>query len=166
MENSSKVESYLSFKLGEEVFAANVDQVVNILEMVRITEVPRTPDYMKGIINLRGDVLPVIDTRIKFGLESAEFTKNTCILVMEVKLSNEDIRVGALVDSVVEVLNITESDIQPPPAFNESKKEDFIRGMVRVDDKFMILLDVDKVFSGEEILELKESTIEVVSEEA
>ena len=156
----NKTTSYLSFKLGEEVFAASTDYVMNILEMVTITDVPQTPGYMKGIINLRGDVLPVIDMRIKFGLTPTEFTKNTCILVMEVKLDDEDVKIGALVDTVEEVINIDESEIRPSPTFNEKKGEDVIQGMVEAEDKFMIILDVNKVFSREEILELNTSVLE------
>ena len=107
-EEQKLLDSYLSFKLGDELFAANVAKVLNILEMVKITKVPKAPEYMKGVINLRGNVLPVIDTRTKFGMTPTEFTKNTCILVLDIIVDGEDIQVGALVDSVQEVLEITE----------------------------------------------------------
>ncbi len=160
MENKTetKVTSFLSFRLGDETFAANVDQVLNILEMLRITEVPRTPEYMKGIVNLRGEVLPVIDARLKFGMPAAEHTKNTCILVLEVDVNNESIKVGALVDSVVEVLEIRDSEIKPPPVINEKSKTPFIKGVIKVEDTFIIVLDINKVFTTDEITLLDEST--------
>ena len=160
MENKteSQLSSFLTFRLGEETFAANVSQVLNILEMIRITEVPRTPEYMKGIINLRGEVLPVIDTRLKFGMAAAGYTKNTCILVIEVELNNESVKVGALVDSVLEVLEIRESDIKPSPVINEKSKSQFIKGVIKSDDTFIIALDVNKVFTTDELTLMDEST--------
>ena len=98
-------DSYLSFKLGDEVFAAHVSKVLNILEMTKITKVPRAPEYMKGIINLRGIVLPVIDMRLKFGMTEAVFTSNTCIIVLELDFEGKVIHVGAMVDAVQEVLD-------------------------------------------------------------
>ena len=96
--------SYLSFKLGDEIFASNVSKVLNILEMMKITKVPKAPTYMKGVINLRGTVLPVVDTRLKFGMLPIELTTNTCILVLDVKVDEESVHIGAIVDSVQEVL--------------------------------------------------------------
>ena len=106
-----KINSYLTFKLGEEEFAAHVGKVLNILEMTKITEVPKSPDYMKGVINLRGSVLPVIDTRIKFGMTPTEYTPNTCIVVMDIDMDGDSIHVGALVDSVQAVLEIEDTQI-------------------------------------------------------
>jgi purine-binding chemotaxis protein CheW len=159
-ETITVLNSYLSFSLGEEVFAANVGKVLNILEMTKITEVPKAPDYMKGVINLRGTVLPVVDTRIKFGMTPTEYTTNTCIVVMEVEMEGENIQVGALVDSVKAVLEIEDSEIKPPPSIGSKYKSEFINGMVKVDDKFIMLLDMEKVFSSDEIISLKEKTNE------
>ncbi len=163
MENKIEIKStsFLSFLLGEETFAIHVGQVLNILEMVKITEVPRTPDYMKGIINLRGEVLPVIDTRMKFGMTPTEYTKNTCILVCEVEVNHEMIKVGALVDSVVEVLEIRDTDIKPTPVIHEKSKSQFITGVVKIDESFIILLDINRVFSTTELLKLDESKDEI-----
>lgn len=157
-EDLKQINSYLSFKLGEEVFAAHVSKVLSIMEMTKITKVPRSPEYMKGVINLRGQVLPVVDTRIKFGMSPTEFTKNTCIVVMEVELGEEHVQVGTLVDSVQEVLEITEDQIQPPPSIGSKYQSEFIYGMAKVDEKFIMLLDMDKVFSAEEISNLQTST--------
>lgn len=158
MEQQKLLDSYLSFKLGEELFAANVAKVLNILEMVKITKVPKAPEYMKGVINLRGNVLPVIDTRKKFGMTPTEFTKNTCILVLDIIVDGENMQVGALVDSVQEVLEIKEESIQPPPNIGSKYRSEFIFGMAKQNEDFIMLLDMDKVFSLEDITDLKEQT--------
>jgi len=154
----SAIKSYLTFRLGEETFAANVGKVLNILEMVKITQVPRSPDYMKGVINLRGSVLAVIDTRIKFGLSPTVISKNTCILVLDITIDSEDVTIGALVDSVQEVIEIDENTIQPSPSIGSKYKSEFITGMLKHNDQFIMLLDIDKVFSTEDIVVLKETT--------
>ncbi|HAN19336.1 MAG: chemotaxis protein CheW [Bacteroidetes bacterium GWC2_33_15] len=150
-EAMDKTISYLSFHLGEEEFAAHVSKVLNILEMIKIIEVPNAPEYMKGVINLRGTVLPVVDTRVKFGMTPTVYTPNTCIVVMDVEIENEMVKVGALVDSVQAVLEIEESMIQPPPSIGSKYKSEFIYGMAKIDDKFIMLLDMEKVFSNDEI---------------
>lgn len=159
-EISTELGSYLSFNLGEEQFAANVGKVLNILEMTKITEVPKSPDYMKGVINLRGTVLPVIDTRIKFGMTPTVYTNNTCIIVMEVEMEGELVQAGALVDSVQAVLEIEKEEIQPPPSIGSKFKSEFIDGMAKIEDKFIMILNMEKVFSTEEIVSIKEKTNE------
>jgi len=151
-DNIVMLNSYLSFQLGEEIFAANVSKVLNILEMTKITKVPKAPAYMQGVINLRGTVLPVIDTRIKFGLPPTEVTTNTCILVLDIEIEGETLQVGGLVDSVQEVLEIEPKQILPPPNIGNKYRSQFINGMFKVDDdNFIMLLDMDKVFSVEDI---------------
>ncbi len=157
-EDLKRINSYLTFKLGEEEFAAHVSKVLSIMEMTKITKVPKSPEYMKGVINLRGQVLPVVDTRIKFGMTATEYTKNTCIVVMEVEMGNDSVQVGALVDSVQEVLEITEDQIQPPPSIGSKYQSEFIYGMAKIDEKFIMLLDMDKVFSAKELSSLQSST--------
>jgi len=153
--------SYLSFKLGDEVYAANVSKVLNILEMTKITKVPKAPDYMKGVINLRGTVLPVIDTRIKFGLTPTEYTPNTCILVLDIDVEAESIQVGGLVDGVQEVLEIEENQILPPPNIGNKYRSEFISGMYKVnDEQFIMILDMDKVFSADELIAVADLTKE------
>lgn len=156
----TKINSYLSFNLGDEEFAVNVSKVLNILEMLKITEVPKSPEYMKGVINLRGTVLPVVDTRIKFGMTPTEYTNNTCIVVMEIEMDNDIVKVGALVDSVQAVMELEDSEIQPPPSIGSKYKSEFIYGMVKVDEKFIMLLDMEKVFSAEDVIMVKEKTEE------
>jgi purine-binding chemotaxis protein CheW len=153
-ENKSESNSYLTFKLGKENFGAHVSQVLNILEMTKITEVPKTPDYMKGVINLRGMVLPVIDTRIKFGLAETEYTSNTCIVVMDLQLEGETVHIGAIVDEVLSVIEIGEDQIEPPPSIGNQYRSEFIYGMAKVDEEFIMLLDMHKVLSSQEIADL------------
>jgi purine-binding chemotaxis protein CheW len=157
MENDAALSSnsYLSFKVGDELFAAHVSKVLNILEMTNITVVPRAPEYMLGVINLRGAVLPVIDSRIKFGMPVTEKTADTCIIVTEVQIENDTVRVGALVDAVQEVLEIEKDEILPPPSIGSKFKTDFIQGVMNVNEQFIMVLDMDKVFSTEEIISLK-----------
>ncbi len=154
-ENSvSKISSYLTFKLGEEEFAAHVGKVLNILEMTRITEVPKAPSYMKGVINLRGSVLPVIDTRIKFGMSATECSASTCIVVMDIDLEGESVHVGALVDSVQAVIEIDAAAIMPPPSLGSKYRPEFIVGVANVGESFVMILNMDEVFSSEEISDL------------
>ena len=155
---NSKINSYLTFKLGDEEFAAHVGKVLNILEMTRITEVPKSPNYMKGVINLRGSVLPVIDTRIKFGMTPTEITPNTCIVVMDIDLAGESVHVGALVDSVQAVIEFEEDKILPPPSLGQRYRSDFIEGVANIQDTFIMILNMDAVFSTEEIIDLQEKT--------
>lgn len=149
--NTDSTKSFLSFKLGEENFAIEVMKIMEILEVSKITKVPHAPDFLKGVVNLRGGVLPLIDGRIKFGMSAIEFTVETCILVLNINIKDEKLVVGALVDSVSEVFEIETSRIQPSPTIGARYRADFIQGMIKEEDRFMMLLDIDKVFSTEEI---------------
>ncbi len=169
-EEIKKLNSYLTFKLGDELFAANVGKVLNILEMTKITEVPKAPDYMKGVINLRGTVLPVVDTKKKFSMGETSFTANTCILVLDIEMDGDSIHVGAIVDSVQEVLEFEDKQIQPPPSIGSKYKSEFIDGMVKYNEDFIMILNMDLVFSIDELSIMKEKTPEkekqVVDEKA
>jgi purine-binding chemotaxis protein CheW len=155
-ENLTTITSYLTFRLGDEVFALNVSRVHKILGVTNITEVPRAPNYMKGVINLRGNVLPVVDTRVKFGMPPVEKTKSTSILVCEVNIGNEAVILGLLVDAVNAVMKLEEEDLLPPPSIGDRYKSEFISSMAHVKDKFVIVLNMDAVFSSEEQIDLKE----------
>ncbi|HVD97480.1 MAG TPA: chemotaxis protein CheW [Cytophagaceae bacterium] len=157
-ETNIEIESFLTFKLGEEVFAVKVEKVMEIQELKQITKVPKTPSYMKGVVNLRGNVLPVIDTRIKFGLSQIVETVNTCILVLKIEMENDFILLGLLVDSVQEVLELPASQINPPPSIGSKYKSDFIIGMGKIKDDFIMLLDIDKIFSVDDIVEVQQTT--------
>ncbi len=139
--------SYLTYTLKEETYGIHVGKVINILEMTGITRVPKTPEYIKGVINLRGTVLPVIDTRIKFGMDAAEDSKNTCILVLEPEIDGKRVMVGAVVDSVKAVVEITEDRILQVPSIGKAYKTDFLSGMIESNDKFIMLVNIDKVFN-------------------
>lgn len=156
-EIKSKVGSYLSFKIGSEEFAIHVDHVLSILEVQQITKIPKAPEYLKGIINLRGKVLPVIDTRVKLNMPATEYTNNTCIIVMDLQMNNELIQIGALADSVSAVLEIDETKINNSPEIGNGYKAEFIEGIVDVDEHFILILDVIKLFTTQEIIELKKS---------
>lgn len=150
-EKLAKTNSYLTFKIGEELFGANVSKILSILELTKITRIPRTPDFIRGVINLRGAVLPIIDIRLKFGLTQTEFTSNTCILVLEIDMDSVTVKIGALVDSVQEVLELEESDILPPPNIGTKYKSDFIEGMFKLENSFVVLLNMNLIFSEDEI---------------
>lgn len=154
------LESYLSFRIGSEIFAANVKNVLNILEMTKITQVPKSPEYMKGVINLRGIVLPVIDSRIKFGIQETEITTNTCIIVLELHTNGEPIMIGTIVDAVKEVLEIGQDDILPPPSIGTSFRSDYLKGMAQSEEGFIMILDAEKVFGTDEIVDMQNLTKE------
>ncbi len=154
----NEVNSYLSFKLGNETFAAHVNNVINILELTNITPVPRSPEYMKGVINLRGTVLPIIDTRLKFGMSETVFTIKTCILVLNVNIDGENVLIGGLVDSVLEVFEIDVKDLLPIPSIGKKYKTEFIKGLIRLNEEFVIILDIDKMLSIDDATLIIESS--------
>lgn len=154
------MQSFLSFKVGEEYFAATVGKVLSILDLVTITRVPGSPSFMLGIINLRGAVLPVIDSRIRFGIEPGPFTANTCIVVMEVNFGQELINIGMLVDGVQEVIEIHPDSIMPPPGLGSKYKAGFLQGIIHYAGRFILLLNVDALFSSDELLVLEEGVNE------
>ncbi|OGU17362.1 MAG: chemotaxis protein CheW [Geobacteraceae bacterium GWC2_53_11] len=142
---------YLTFKLDEEIFALDVAKVREILEYSTVTKVPRTPDFMRGVINLRGSVVPVIDLRLKFGMTATEQTINTCIIVAEVGMDDEIILLGALADSVQEVNEMEPAQIEAAPHIGTRLSTDFIKGMGKQDNHFVMILDIDKVFQTDEL---------------
>ncbi|HKN18611.1 MAG TPA: chemotaxis protein CheW [Dissulfurispiraceae bacterium] len=147
---------YLTFKLDEEIFALDVAKVREILDFTDITKVPQTPDFMRGVINLRGSVVPVVDMRLKFGMSKSEKTVNTCIVVAEVTTEGETTVLGALADSVQEVIELEPAQIEPAPRIGTKLRTDFIRGMGKHDGRFVMILDIDKVFSSDEITLVQE----------
>jgi len=147
----TEMAQYLTFTLDDEVFAVNIAKVHEVLDFTKITKVPKTPDYLRGVINLRGSVVPVADMRLKFGLPKTEKTVNTCIVIMELSLDGDNTVLGALVDSVQEVLDLEPGQIEPAPRIGTRLKTEFIKGMGKREDQFIIILDIDKVFSAEEL---------------
>jgi purine-binding chemotaxis protein CheW len=142
---------YLTFKLDDEVFAVGIDKVREVLDYTTVTKVPQTPDFMRGVINLRGSVVPVVDMRLKFGMPRTEKTVNTCIIIVEINLKDETTVLGALADSVQEVLDLEPEQIEPAPKIGTKLNTDFIRGMGKQDEQFIIILDINRVFSSEEL---------------
>lgn len=142
---------YLTFKLDEEIFALDVAKVREILECNSVTKVPQTPEFMRGVINLRGSVVPVIDMRLKFGMSATEQTVNTCIIVVEVVIEEETSILGALSDSVQEVIEMEPDQIEPPPHIGTRLNTEFIKGMGKHEGNFIMILDIDKVFSEGEL---------------
>jgi purine-binding chemotaxis protein CheW len=156
---------YLTFCLGAESFAVDVAKAREVIDDISITAVPQTPEYMLGVINLRGSVVPVIDMRRKFGMETVEQTVDTCIIVLEVNVEGESIVVGALADSVSEVLDIYPEQIEPPPRLGTKLNTDFIQGMGNCNDEFVIILNIDKVFSVDELQLVREINEEMNEED-
>jgi purine-binding chemotaxis protein CheW len=149
---------YLTFKLDEEVFALDVAKVREILEYNIVTKVPQTPDFMRGVINLRGSVVPVIDMRLMFGMSATEQTVNTCIIVVEVALEGETSVLGALADSVQEVIEMEPEQIEPAPHIGTRLNTEFIKGMGKHEGDFIMILDIEKVFSAGEIAAVAQSS--------
>ena len=157
------VKPYLTFTLDDELFAVEVAKVREVLDYTTITKIPKTPEYMRGVINLRGSVVPVIDLRLKFGMSKTENKINTCIIVLEIKLEEETIILGALADSVQEVFELEPDQIEPAPKFGTRFRAEFLRGMGKRDENFIMILDMDKVFSSDELalVQQKEETAEL-----
>ena len=150
--DSMSSQQYVTFSLGEELFGVEVSRTREILSLAPITKVPQTPNYLLGVINLRGQVEPVVDMRLKLGLLAGEDTDDTCIIVVEVQVDGEVITVGALSDAVREVLDIRADQIELPPRLGTRLKTEFIAGMGKVDDQFMILLNIDRIFNSDDLV--------------
>ena len=150
-QSSAAPSQYLTFTLDKEQFAVDIHQVREVLEFTSITKVPRTPEFMRGVINLRGSVVPVVDLRLKFGLTRTEQSIDTCVIITEVESKGEKLVLGALADSVQEVLELEPGDIEPPPRMGTRVNIDFIRGMGKRDEKFLILLDLERVLTEDEL---------------
>jgi purine-binding chemotaxis protein CheW len=142
---------YLTFTLGKEIFALDIATVREVLELANITRIPRTPHFMRGVINLRGHAVPVVDMRLKFGMEPVQDTVNTCIIIVEVALDDEVTVLGALADSVREVTEIKPEEIDPAPRMGASVDINFIQGMAKLDEDFVMILDINRIFSAEEL---------------
>lgn len=156
--NVADVQQYLTFMLGEETFAMNILNIKEIIEYGQLTEVPKMPHFIRGVINLRGAVVPVIDMAARFGRKSSTVTRKTCVVIIEVEFEEEQHVVGVMVDAVNEVLDISSDQIEPPPSFGANIRPDFIAGMGKVNDKFVIILSVNRVLSMDELSVLASET--------
>lgn len=162
---ATETSQYLSFKLDGEIYAMDINNVREVLDLTQITKVPRMPDFMRGVINLRGGVVPVVDLRLKFGLQETEIGVDTCIIIIEVSLEGEETILGIMVDSVQEVMSLESDQIEPPPKIGTRLKTEFIRGMGKKDNDFIIILESKKVFSAEElaVVQISESQLPQVN---
>ncbi len=147
---ADKEGKYLTFSLAKEEYGIGILKVKEIIGMMSITTVPRTPGFVKGVINLRGKVIPVVDLRLKFGMEEIAYTERTCIIVVEISGQAGPVLIGIVVDSVSEVLNVKGGDIEETPTFGARLDTDYILGMAKMNGGVKILLDINRVLSGEE----------------
>jgi len=142
---------HLIFKLAAEDYGLDILKVKEIIGLMDITSVPRTPDFVKGVINLRGKVIPVIDLRLKFGLPQAEYDERTCIIVVEANQQGQAVLMGIVVDAVSEVQNVKAEDVEPTPSFGTELDTKYIKGLAKIDGRIKILLDIDRALSNEDI---------------
>jgi len=159
MAEKSAIETsqHLTFTLGKEVFALDIASVREVLELTSITKIPRTPDFMRGVINLRGHAVPVMDLRLKFGMPKAAATVDTCIIIVEVDFEGDRIIMGGMVDSVREVFEISTDRIEAAPRMGTSISTDYIKGIGKQDDVFIIILDIARIFSAAELALAREA---------
>jgi purine-binding chemotaxis protein CheW len=156
----TETSQYMTFKLGNELFAISVAQVREVLEISQITRVPTAPAYMRGVVNVRGQATPVVDLRLKFGLPAVADTLHTRIIVMELELEGEATVLGAVADSVHEVIELEPANVNPPPRIAMRWRTDFIQGMGKRGDSFIIILDVNAVFSSDAVALVREAWTE------
>jgi len=154
---AEKEGKYLTFTMADEEYGIGILKIKEIIGMMPITTVPQTPEFVKGVINLRGKVIPVIDLRLRFGIEAIDYTERTCIIVVEIAGSAGTVQMGIVVDAVSEVLNINEEDVEDTPTFGTKLNTDYILGMAKMEGGVKILLDIDRVLSAEEIAVLEEA---------
>ena len=164
---AAETDQYLTFKLDTETYAVNVIHVQGILEWMRITRLPRASEIMRGVVNVRGNVVPLMDLRLKFGMTKTEQGRDTCIINMEVVVNDEKLVIGVLADAVEEVIELDESHIDPTPRIGTRIDTEFIKGIGKRDDGFIIILNVERIFSQQEMDMMQEaSAVSVPQEEA
>jgi purine-binding chemotaxis protein CheW len=152
---AARAGKYLTFQLGPEIYGLEILKVQEIVGMMKVTRVPGTPGFVRGVINLRGQVIPVVDMRLKFSMPAKEDNEKTCIIVVQVAADGRRITMGTIVDEVSEVQDIAAGQIEDSPSFGENVRTDFLIGMGKVGQKLVLLLDVDKVMAGAEIVALE-----------
>ncbi len=146
---------YLTFSMAGEEYGIGILKIKEIIGMMAITSIPQTPGFVKGVINLRGKVIPVIDLRLRFGIEAIDYTERTCIIVVEITGESGTVQIGIVVDSVSEVMTIKGDDVEDTPTFGVSLNTEYVLGMAKMEDGVKILLDIDKVLSADEITAIK-----------
>ncbi|MBN2010793.1 chemotaxis protein CheW [candidate division KSB1 bacterium] len=142
---------YLTFKFDNEHYALEISKVREVLDFIKVTKIPRTPDFMRGVINLRGNVVPVVDLKLKFGMAAIEKSVDTCIIISEIKVDDNDTVLGLMADSVDEVIEMEPKNIEHAPQIGMRLNTEFIKGVGKRSDEFIIILDIDKIFSADEL---------------
>lgn len=150
MKNKHK-KVYLSFRLGKETFAVSVKKVLEVLQKQHITEVPDVPAYIRGVINFRGDILPICDARIKFNMDGETDEDKYVVIVLDLEINHQNIRIGAIADGVKDVISIEENDIRPVPEMGLKYNAEYLSGMIKSGDSFIMVLNVDKIFTTDEV---------------
>lgn len=149
--SENNLNQYLTFTVSNELYALNVSNIREVLEFQTVTKVPRMPDFMKGVINLRGSVVPVLDLKMKFGLGDTDKTIDTSVIVTEMEMEEETVVIGLLTDAVNEVLELNEEEIEPTPYMGTKVQSEFIKGMGKKGEEFIIVLDINRILSAQEI---------------
>lgn len=147
----------LTFSLGKEGYGVSILKVKEIIGMLEITPVPKTPNFIKGVINLRGKIIPVMDLRLKFGMPQEDYNERTCIVVVEISVNNNQRLLGVVVDTVSEVVNITSEQVEPPPEYGMTVEHNFILGIGKLKDRVVIIIDIEEVFHCDEMLKMLDS---------
>ncbi len=155
---TTKLGKYLTFTLDEEEYGIGILKVKEIIGMMNITSVPRTPEFVKGVINLRGKVIPIVDLRLKFSMKAIPYSERTCIIVVEIDSKDTTVLIGIVVDAVSEVLNVKEDEIEEAPTFGTKLDTGYILGMAKMEGGVKILLNIDKVLSSKEIEVLEKAS--------
>lgn len=158
-------QQYLTFLLADEEYAISILRVKEIIGYDMVTSVPKTPAWIRGVINLRGNVVPVVDLAVRFGLAERPVTKTTCIIIVEWQMGTQNTMMGVIADAVSQVMDIAAGEIQAAPSFGTRVKVDYLRGMAEIGKKFALLLDIDKVLSGEDTTSLREAAANLESSE-
>ncbi|UXP32076.1 chemotaxis protein CheW [Reichenbachiella agarivorans] len=148
----------LSFGLDKEFFAVNVTKVIEIIEVPKISKIPKAPEYMSGVINVRNHMVPLVDTRVKLGMKPTEFTIDTCVIIVEINANAQRLAVGILVDEVLEVIDLVKDEVRPAPKFETNEYERFIVGMFSIEANYAMILDLDQIFSVNEVIALESIT--------
>jgi purine-binding chemotaxis protein CheW len=154
--------TYLSFIVGDELYAVNVNKVLEVLEKQSITRVPNAPRYIKGIVNFRGEVVPVFESRAKFNLPDRADDVSYVVIVLDLSKESDLFRIGAIVDKVKDVITIDDNDIKAVPAMSKDYNTEFLQGIFKLNDRFIMLLDVEKVFTGDELIAIKDAGSDAV----
>ena len=150
----------LTFSLSSEAYGVSILKIREIIGMMDITPVPKTPDFIKGVINLRGKIIPVMDLRLKFGMEAQDYNDRTCIIVAEIEIKGVQKLLGVVVDMVSEVVTISDDQIEPPPEYGTSVEHNSILGIGKIKERVVIILDINEVFQGEEVAKMLDSVKE------